>query len=157
MNSYVKELLTVARIPKAIKVTKDGVTYISKVDRSKYLIDELTRTALREVGKFLRRRMLDKVRKLPGMRRGPRPRNAFQYWVRRRDKDLWIGIKHNTWYGAQQELGTKSQPKRAIVRNTTFENIDEIRRIEGIYLSSIDDENRALGLIDPENDGSDDQ
>jgi len=147
----------VARIPKAVKVTKDNVTYISKVDRSKYLIDELTRTALREVGKFLRRRMLDQVRKLPGLKRGPRPRNAFQYWVRRRDKDLWIGIKHNTWYGAQQELGTKGQPKRSILRDTVYKNIDEIRRIEGVYLSTIEDENKALGLIDPDNDGSKEQ
>jgi len=147
----------VARIPPVVKVTKDNVEYISRVDRTNYLIEELVRSALRDVGKFLRRRMLDKVRKLPGMKRGPRPRNAFQYWVRRRDGDLWIGIKHNTWYGVQQELGSKNQPKRSIVRDTTFENIDEIRRIEGQYLSAVEDENKALGLIDPENDGSDDQ
>ena len=146
-----------ARIPPVVKVTKDNVEYISRVDRTNYLIEELVRSALRDVGKFLRRRMLDKVRKLPGMKRGPRPRNAFQYWVRRRDGDLWIGIKHNTWYGVQQELGSKNQPKRSIVRDTTFENIDEIRRIEGQYLSAVEDENKALGLIDPENDGSDDQ
>ena len=146
-----------ARIPPVVKITKDNVEYISRVDRTQYLISELIRAALRDVGRFLRRRMLDKARKLPGMRRGPRPRNAFQYWVRRRDQDLWIGIKHNTWYGVQQELGSSNQPKRSIVRDTTFDNIDEIRRIEGQYLSAVEDENKALGLIDPENDGSDEQ
>lgn len=34
--------------------------------------------------------------------------------------------------------------------NAVQKNIDEIRRIEGHYLSAIEDENRALGLIDEE-------
>lgn len=142
-----------ARIPSPVKVRKDGVEYVSRVDRTKYLLLELTRAALRDVGKFIRRRSLDEVRKMPGFRRGKRPLRAFQYWVRKRDNDLWVGIKHNTWYGALQELGSKGQPKRAILTTVTRENIDEIRRIEGQYLSAIEDENKAIGLIDPDDEG----
>ncbi len=141
-------------IPKSvIKVKKNGVEYVSSVDCTKYLLVELQRAALRDVGKFLRRRILDQVRKLPGLKRGKRPTNAFQYWVRKRETDLQVGIKHNTWYGVEQELGTKNQPKRAFLRNAVFNNIDEIRRIQGMYIKEIEDENRALGLIEEGNEG----
>lgn len=53
-----------------------------------------------------------------------------------------------TWYGADSELGTKNQPARNILRSTVWENIDEIQRIQGQYLSAIQDENKALSLID---------
>ena len=142
-----------ARIPSPVKIKKDGVEYISRVDRTKYLLAELTRAALRDVGKFVRRRQLDSIRKLKGFRRGKRPLRAFQYWVRKRDQDLIVGIKHNTWYGVKQELGTSKQPKREILKKSVMENIDEIRKIEGQYLSTIEDENKAIGLINDEEYG----
>jgi hypothetical protein len=134
-------------IPSPIKVKKNGVEYKSKVDRAKYLMSELTRAALRDVGKFVRRRQLDEIRTLPGFKRGKRPLRAFQFWVRKRDQDLWVGIKHNTWYGVQQELGTSKQPKRQILLKSVMSNIDEIRKIEGQYLSTIEDENKAIALV----------
>lgn len=137
-------------VPSPIKITRKGVEYISKVDRTKYLLVELTRAALRDVGKLIRRRMTQAARKQPGMGRGKRISNAFQYWVRKREGNLQVGVKHNTWYGVEQELGTNRQPRRGIIRTATFENIDEIRRIEGMYIAEIEDENRALGLIDEE-------
>ena len=144
-------------IPSPVKIRKSGVEYISRVDRTKYLLVELQRAALRDVGKFVRYRILDEVRKLPGMKKGKRPLRAFQFWVRKKDTDLWIGVKHNTWYGALQELGSSKQPKRKIITNAFMNNIDEIRRIEGEYLSSIEDENRALGLIDEDDEGGNEE
>jgi hypothetical protein len=94
--------------------------------------------------------MIQKLKKLPGMKRNKRIYNSTQYWVRKRETDLQIGIKHAGWYGVQQELGTSNQPKREILRSTVFESIDDIRRVQGAYLSAIEDENRALGLIDEE-------
>lgn len=135
-------------VPPAVKITKQGVELISNVDRCKYFITELTRAALKDVGKLVRRRGLDKMRLLRGLKRGKRPPRNLQYWVRRRETDLQVGLKHDTWYGVDQELGTRNQPKRSILRDSAFENIDDIRRIEGQYLSAIEDENRALGLID---------
>lgn len=141
-------------LPKSVvKIKKNGVEYVSNVDRVQYLISELIRAALRDTGKLIRRRILDKVRKLRGMRKGRRPPNAFQIWVRKRENDLQIGVRHNTWYGADQELGTKNQPKRALIRDTTYENINEIRILQGKYLSAIENENRAIGLIDEDDEG----
>lgn len=139
--------------PSPIKIKKDRVEYVSTVDRTKYLMAELERAALRDVGKFLRKRMLQKVKTRPGLKRSKRPYRAFQFWVRKRETDLLVGIKHDTWYGVDQELGTKNQPRHGILRDTTFENIDEIRKIQGAYLSAIENENRALGLIDESDEG----
>ena len=140
-------------IPSPIKVTSKGVEYTSQVDRAKYLLVELQRAALKEVGKLVRKRCMQAARKLKGLRKGKRVSNTFQFWVRKKETDLQVGIRHATWYGVLQELGDSRQPKRGILRNSTFEHIDDIRRIEGMYLSSIEDENRALGLIDEDDEG----
>lgn len=143
--------------PSVIRIKKDGVEFTSNVDRTQYTLQELTRAALRDVAKLLRRRMLDKLRKLPGMRRHRRLWASTQYWVRKRETDLIVGFKHDAWYGARQELGTHGQPKRNILRDTVFENIDQIRIIQGQYLKHVEDENRALGLIDEEEAVGDEQ
>lgn len=139
-------------IPKSvIRINKDGVKYISSCDRAQYTIAELTRAALRDVGKFLVRRCNEKAQSIPGLRQSKRVRgrgSAFQYWARKKECDLQVGIKHNTWYGVEQELGTNRQPKRAILYKTAFENIAEIVKIESQYLSALEDEARALALID---------
>jgi HK97 gp10 family phage protein len=145
-------------IPRSVtRITRDGVEFTSNVDRIKYLLDELQRAALRDVAKFLRKRMVEKLKKLKGMKRSKRLYKSTQYWVRKRESDLQIGFKHNTWYGVDQELGTSKQPRRNILRDTVYENIDQIRIIEGQYLSAIENENRALGLIDEGEAVSNDQ
>jgi len=136
-------------MPKSVtRITKDGVKIIDSVDKAQYTITELSRAALRDSAKFIRRKMNDEVRKLPGMRRARRPYRSNQYWVRRRETDLLVGFRHNTWYGVQQELGTEGQPARNILRNSVYNNVDQIRIIQGQYLSAIENENRAIGLID---------
>ncbi len=141
-------------VPKSVvKINKNGVTYTSSVDRCQYLLSELTRAALRDVARLVKYSIRQEFNKLPGMKKnGRRFRSAYQHWIRKQEGTLQIGIKHNTWYGVDQELGNKNQPKRDLLRNAVFKNIDEIRRIEGQYLSSIEDENRALGLINEKED-----
>jgi hypothetical protein len=136
-------------LPKSVtKVSKDGVTFTSNVDRAQYLLRELQRAALRDTAKLIRKIMIQKLKKLPGMKRSKRPYKSTQYWLRRRESDLQIGFKHDTWYGVAQEIGTKSQPKRGVLRDTVYENTDQIRIIQGQYLSAIENENGAKGLID---------
>ncbi|MGO4887069.1 HK97-gp10 family putative phage morphogenesis protein [Anaerobacillus sp. MEB173] len=140
-------------LPKSVtKVTKDGIKFVDNVDRTKFVLSELIRAALRDTAKLLRKRMIDKLKNLRGMRRSKRIYKSAQYWLRRREGDLVIGFKHGTWYGVDQELGTKGQPARNILRETVNENIDQIRLIQGKYLSAIEDENRAIGLIDVNGD-----
>ena len=144
-------------MPKSVmKINKkDGVTFVSSVDRASYTINELSRAALKDVSRLIKYEMVKELKQLPGMKKSKRPSKAVQTWVRARDADLQIGFGHTkkglsgeTWYGILQELGSKNQPKRSILRDTVYENIDLIQKIESQYLSAIEDELRAQALID---------
>jgi HK97 gp10 family phage protein len=137
-------------LPRSVtRIDRNGaVSFTSNVDRISYTLNELCRAAMRDTAKMLRKKMILKLKKLPGMKNNKRIYKTTQYWVRRIEADLQIGMKHDSWYGAHQELGTKNQPKRSIVRDTVFENISEIRNIQAKYLSAIEDDTRALRLID---------
>lgn len=126
---------------------KNGVTFTSGVDRANYTIRELSRAALKDVAKVLRKKMIAKLKNLPGMKKNKRLYKSTQYWVRKKETDLQMGFKHNTWYGVHQELGGNNQPKRSVLRDTVFESVDEIQRIEAQYLSAIEDEMKAESLI----------
>lgn len=122
-----------------MKIDKHGIRFESNVDATKYLLTELTRAALRDTAKLLRKRIVEKLKKLPGMKKSKRIYSSSQYWVRKKESDLQIGFKHNTWYGVLQELGDRGQPKRDILRSTVMENIDEIQQIQAQYLSALND------------------
>ena len=145
-------------IPSPMKFKKDGVEFTSSVDRCNYTIRELTRAALRDVGRYVVRQCTRKARRLEGLGRTRYIQKRFQFWVRKQEGDLLVGI-HNvmknknpgeTWYGMDQELGLNGQPKRAFLQTSVYENIRTIRDIEAQYLSAIEDEQQALALIDEE-------
>ena len=139
-------------LPKSVvKINKKGLQYTSSVDRASYTIKELSRAALRDVARLIKYNIRQEFNKLPGMRKQTgRFKGAYQHWLRKNEGDLQIGIKANTWYGIQQEMGDKNQPKRDILRNAVMSNIDKIREIEGKYLSAIEDEAQALSLLNEE-------
>lgn len=144
-------------VPKSVvRFKKDGVEYISSVDKASYTILELTRAALRDVGKYLARMANAKAQKLPGLSKSRRVRgrtSTFLYnvpWAKKGLPHLEVGVKHNTWYGADQEMGTSKQPRRQILRNSANENIAQIVEIESKYLSAMEDEAAALRLISEE-------
>ena len=146
-------------MPKSVtKLNKNGVTFTSEVDKASYTLNELTRAALKDVGRFITYQCSVKVGKINSLKGVPfKARKyfgkAYQYWVRSKETDLQVGI-HNTkytdkytWFGADAELGLNKQPKRAILTTTVEENIDKIREIESKYLSAIEDELKAKSLI----------
>lgn len=141
-------------VPKSVvKINKDGVHYTSSVDRASYTILELSRAALRDVGKFIARTANSKAMKLKGLKKSRRVRgrtSTFLYnvpWAKTGLPHLEVGVKHGTWYGEQQELGTSKQPKRQILRNSVHDNIAKIIEIESQYLSSLESEALALSKI----------
>ena len=145
-------------IPSPMKFKKDGVEFTSSVDRCNYTIRELTRAALRDVGRYVVRQCTRKARRLEGLGHTRYIQKRFQFWVRKQEGDLQVGI-HNvmknknpgeTWYGMDQELGLNGQPKRAFLQTSVYENIRTIRDIEAQYLSAIEDEQQALALINEE-------
>ncbi len=141
--------------PSVTRIDKDGVKFVSNVDRCAYTIQELSRAALRDVGKFvcitankaaqkLYYNSLQKSRRVRGSK------GSFQYWARKQEGDLLVGIKHGTWYGTEQELGSGKMKKHGILTNTVHENIATIIKIESQYLSGLEDEAKALALISDE-------
>ena len=144
-------------VPKSVtKFSKNGVTFTSNVEYCQYTIQELTRAALKDVGKFVCRQCNSNAFKLwKGLRVNGKMANrikggksAFQYWVRSRSCDLQVGIKHKTWYGVDQELGTSNMPKRAILRTNVERNIKTIVEIESKYLPLVEDQVQALRVMD---------
>lgn len=130
-------------VPSVVKIKRDGVEYTSRVERTKYLLSELVRAALKDTGRYICKMTRKQIRRRTG-----RLAKNTQYWVRKRDMDLQVGFKPGGWYGMYQELGTEKKPKIGALKNAVMLNLTEIRRIQGQYLSTIEDENRALGLID---------
>lgn len=147
-------------VPKSVvKIKKGNVEYISNVDRVQYTIQELTRAALRDVGKYIcnvfRTGYYGTFRRKKG-----NVGRYTQYWVRKKEFDLQVGIKPNAFYGGFQELGTSKTKKLGILEKTVNDNIAQIVEIESKYLSSLEDEASALALIESENDyegGADNQ
>ena len=143
-------------VPKSVtRITKDGVKYVSSVDRCSYTIKELSRAALRDVGKFVCITTNKKAQKLfhNSMRKSKRVRGtngAFQYWARKKECDLQVGIKHDTWYGTEQELGSSKMRRHGFLTSSVQDNIATIVEIESQYLSALEDEAKALALIDEE-------
>lgn len=130
-------------VPKSVvKLKKDGVEFTSNVDRASYTIRELTRAALRDVGKLVCKRTRQKIRRRTG-----RVAKNTQYWVRKQEGDLQVGFKPGGFYGGFQELGTERQPKVGALYGAVKDNLNAIRDIEGKYLSAIEDEQEALRLI----------
>lgn len=145
-------------VPKSVvRFKKGSVEYISSVDKVQYTIVELTRAALRDVGKYLARTANTKAQKLRGLKKSRRVRgrtSTFLYsvpWAEEGElPHLEVGVTHNTWYGVDQEMGTSKQPRRQILRNSAQENIFTIIEIESQYLSAMEDELAALELISEE-------
>lgn len=135
-------------VPKSVvKFKKNGIEYVSNVDRINYTINELTRAALRDTGKFICKNAKAFIKKRTG-----RGAKNVQYWVRSKQPspNLQVGIKPGGFYIGFMETGTSKQPKIGALERATVENIEEIRKIQAMYLSAIEEENRALGLIEEE-------
>lgn len=132
-----------------VKIDKDGVQYVSSVDRTQYTIRELTRAALRDVGKFVCKAFVKSYYAAHPKKSG-RVGKATQYWVKHKQEtpELQVGIKANGWYGGYQEFGTSRQQKEGLLAKAVEDNIAEIVKIESQYLSSLEDEAGALSMID---------
>ncbi|HCP14824.1 MAG TPA: hypothetical protein DIT32_03475 [Peptococcaceae bacterium] len=129
--------------PSSVKFTKNGVEFLNNVDRVNYTIRELSRAALKDVGKYIARETRKQVKRRTG-----RLAKNTQYWVRKKETDLQVGFKPGGFYGIFQELGTENIPKQAALYNAVAENIPTVIQIEAQYLSALENEAKALSLIE---------
>lgn len=140
-------------MPKTItKVNKNGVSFTSNVDAIQYTIAELSKAALRDVGKYLRKKVKAQAPARPGS--GALRASVFT-WVRiNKDTgrpELHIGVysrqaakkkgKKFAFYAKWQELGTSKMRAAnggsGYLRATVKNEVDTIRNIQAQYLSGI--------------------
>lgn len=135
-------------VPSSVRFTKDGVEYLNNVDQAKYYIEELTRAALKETGKYICKETKKKIKKRTG-----RLAKNTQYWVRKKSGDLQVGFKPGGFYGIYQELGTEKTPRIGALRGSVEDNIQTIQRIQAQYLSALSELNP--GPVDESEDMGD--
>lgn len=141
-------------VPSVTRFTRNGVTFEGKVDQANYYIEELTRAAMKDVGRLVTRACAKQVRGINAFTRRARyAPKRYQYWVRKKECDLQVGVENtkfgaNTaWWADQSELGSNGQPKRGILRSAVYDNIDQIIKIESQYLSALSGDDPS-GLVD---------
>ena len=152
-------------MPKSVtKINKDGVQFISSVDRVDYTIAELSKAALRDVAKVLRRIIKEDI----AFYRGVLKSNVAS-WVRRDritgEIELQIGIysrkqsrkknKTPVYHAHLLEFGTRNMPAQPFLTPAVTNNIKLIRDIQSKYLSAIENESKAIGLIEEGDEISD--
>ena len=140
--------------PKSVvKVKKNGVEYTSNVDAASYYIYELSRAALRDVGKFVktkfRQSYYDHFKKHTGD-----AGKAVSYKVISGKSTEYprvqVGLKSGKvdgFYAYFQEFGSSKTPRLGILTDTVESNIATIVEIESKYLSGLEDEATALAMI----------
>lgn len=132
---------------------------------AEYSIKSLTSFALNDIGKYICNNVRQLIRNdYPGMPR-KRVTHAYQYWVRKIENDLIVGIKdptlgrnsrghtsdgtrdYDAWYNMGLETGMQGSvkmPRKAYFQTFVYANVDVIRRIEASYLTAIDMDNDQL-------------
>lgn len=151
--------------PKSVtKINKDGVYFESNVDWCNYAVNELCRAALKDVGRFVRRRFKDEYYSVFKKHTGRGPK-AVKYTVfssaSTRFPRIDIGLPHSSpgnavpgFYSFFQEVGTSKQPRLGILTKTVEGNVATIVKIESQYLTALEDEAEALSLIDEKEESS---
>lgn len=148
--------------PKSVvKVKKNGVEYTSNVDAAEYYIFELSRAALRDVGKFVRTKWKENYyshfQKHSGDA-GKAVSSVVLSGKKTKYPRVEIGLKQGKidgFYAYFQEFGTSKTPKLGILTDTVESNIATIVEIESKYLSGLESEAAALALISSEDDYED--
>lgn len=143
--------------PKSVvKIKKDGVEYTSNVDAVNYFIFELTRAALRDVGKYVSKTFKKSYYEHFERHTGDAGKSTkYKVWSSANTKypRVQIGLpggqKVKGFYSYFQEFGTSRTAKLGLLTSAVQNNIAEIIKIESQYLSGLSDEaSRLESLID---------
>ena len=150
-------------VPKGIvKIKNKNVEFTSNVDYTCYTLKELIRAALRDSGRLFAKRFKQKYYSTFHRKTG-RVGRYTQYWVRTRQEtpDLLVGIKPGAFYGAFEEFGATNRdgsqkiPAYGLFLQTAEESIPEITQIMSHYLTSLQNDNFNVGMIQEEGSADD--
>lgn len=135
-----------------IKFNKDGVSYESSCDKANYYLFELSRRALNDVGRFVRKKFVDQYKAAFNKHSG-RASKSIQYKVFSSKNTKYPRIEisfkgQHGFYSSFQEFGTRTTPRLGLLTKSVEDNIAEIVKIESQYLSGLEDEAKALSMID---------
>lgn len=141
--------------PKSVvKIRGTHVTYTSSVDFACYNIYELSRAAMRDVGKFLANSMRAGLRKMPGSRQDAEVKSYTAGHITFKVPYDPNGLPHvevgnlpDSWYTQEHEFGSSRKPSFSVLRKAAFDNVATIVKIESQYLSAMSSEASALSLI----------
>ena len=141
-----------------VKNGKTEVSYESNLDACQYYIYELTRAALRDVGKFVTKLFRTAYYQHFTKRTGDAGK-ATKYKVISGAKTVYprvqIGLKTGQvegFYAYFQEMGTSKTQRLGLLTHAVEDNVSEIIKIESQYLSGLSDEAAALDSLINEND-----
>ena len=150
--------------PKSVsKITKDHgkvvVSYESDVDKCRYYLFELTRAALRDVGKFVAKTFKTAFYSHFKKHTGDAGK-ATKYKVissaNTTAPRVQIGLKTGQvdgFYAYFQEFGTSTGiPRLGLLTHAVQDNVAEIVKIESTYLSGLSDDAAQLEALINEND-----
>ena len=141
--------------PKSVvKFKKEGVTYTSNVDACQYYIFELSRAALRDVAKFVKRTFKDLFYSVFDKETGNAGKATQSIVYSNKDTKyprVEIGLKKSQLkgvYAYEQEFGTSTVSRLGLMKDAVESNVAQIVEIESKYLSALESEAEALSLID---------
>lgn len=140
--------------PKSVvKVKKNGVEYTSNVDAASYYIYELSRAALRDVGKFVKTKFRQAYYDYFKKHTGDAGKAVSYKVISGKSTEyprVQVGLKSGKvdgFYAYFQEFGSSKTPRLGILTDTVESNIATIVEIESKYLSGLEDEATALAMI----------
>lgn len=134
-------------MPKSVtKINKDGILYTSSVDATQYTIEELSRAALRDVARLVRKEAKQRAPKDTG-----NLRKNIATWVKKSRTgelpELQVGVYNyktakkkglnSAFYGMFFEFGTIKLTKQPFLKPAVYDNISKIKEIESQYLSGV--------------------
>lgn len=138
-----------------IKINRNGgVTYTSNIEAAEYYIFELSRAAMRDVGKFIAKTFKISFYQHFKKRTGDAGKaTKYKVWAGRSTKypRVEIGLKTGQvdgFYAYFQEFGTSKTKRLGLLTHAAQDNVAEIIKIESQYLSGLSGEAERLnGLI----------
>lgn len=161
-----KRQMTFGKRDQNVHVSYNGqVEFRDYTNLAEWSIRSLSSFALTDIGKYIVNNVRQMIRtdypELPHRR----VTHAYQYWVRKIEVDLIVGIKnpylgrnakgqtssgerfYDAWYNMGLETGMQGSvkiPRKAYFETFVYANVDMIRKIEASYLSAIDMDNDQL-------------